>query len=123
MRVYGNLRAILVEREGGDLQTPSALLPVTDFARRHLRQVVQIGLRRHATRENYVLSNNLSLARFAQSVVDLNRAGFEDIAHGLQNLFARRIDDIGVVELPLDLRPVNLYLRARVEGTENQKQQ
>src|SRR5215470_655786 len=122
MRAYGKLGAFLVEREGADLQTPSALLPVADFARRHLRQVFQIGPRRHAPCENYAFSNDLSLARFALSVVNLNCAGFEDLAHGLQNLFARRVNDVGVIERPLGLRPVELYLRARVERTENDKQ-
>src|SRR5262245_1048910 len=122
MRAYGKLGAFIVERERADLQTPSALLPVTDFARRHRRQVIQIGPLRHAARENYAFSNDLSLVQFAQSVVNLNCAGFEDLAHGLQNLFARRVDDVRVIERPLGLRPVELYLRARVERTESDKQ-
>src|SRR5262245_42211207 len=123
MRAYGNLRTFLVEREGDDLQTPSALLPVTDFACRHLRQVFQIGLSRHSAREDYALGYDPSLARFAQSLVNLNSAGFEDLSHSLQYLFARRVNDVGVVELRLGLRPVELYLRARIERTESDKQQ
>jgi hypothetical protein len=84
--------------------------------------VIQIGLRRHAARENYALSNNLSFARFAHSVVNLNRARFEDLADGLQNLFARRVYDVRIIELRLGLRPVKLYLGARVERTESDKQ-
>src|SRR5262249_34472535 len=122
MGVDGKLGVFRVEREGDDLQTPAALLPVAAFARRHLRQMLQISPRRHAARENDAFSNDLSLARLAQSVVNLNRAGFEDLAHGLQNLFARRVEYVGVVERPFGLWPVELYLRARVERTESDKQ-
>src|SRR5262245_20961601 len=121
MRADGNLGKLRVERKGGDLQIIAPLLPVANFASRHLRQVLKILLRRHAAREDDAFRDDLSLARFAQSVVDLNRAGFQDLSHGLQNLFARRAYCVWVIERPLGLGPVEHDLRASVERTTSDK--
>src|SRR5262245_2907287 len=114
VRVDGNLGAYSVKWKSGDLQAPASLLPVADIARGHLRQMLQIGLHRHAAREHDAFRNDFSLTKLTQSIVNLDRAGFKDVPHGLQNLFARHADRVGITERRLGFRPVELYLRARV---------
>jgi hypothetical protein len=111
------LRSLLIERQGSDLDEVPSLKPVPHLTRGHCRKVLEIVARRYPTSEDYRLRNDftiaLAIAQARTLFTERDSAPLQNVTHRLDDPFSLHSQCVRIIERLFNFWSVELNLRAR----------
>jgi hypothetical protein len=101
----------LIDRGRRDLEDEPTGSPISNLIGRQGGKIFEVRPRCDPPGEDKWQGDELALAWLASGLIEFDLAGLEDFSHVIENLFARHVHRIGIVERRFRLGPIDLYLR------------